>query len=506
MSRPLRGMVAFVVVAATLCAGPAWADARLSPCYSDDNGDPTLTSLDVSPAIVDVTAAPARLKVSATVADSGGPGPATGVRSVVLELSHSRWDGIHRSDVRLEASDGVWSGTYRFIRGERNGEYRLRVRVVDGAKNTKWYAGDELEALGVPAAITVVSEPDRRPPRLHSIEFKHRHLDTRQGPRWQTLTLRMTDERTGIARVEVELDGGLGIVDLRRTPDDSDLFHRRLRIPVWLTTSTYVDIDGIVAWDRLGNYRVWNELDKTNWARESRFFVKSRLDLQAPTASRLVRSRRTVDVRRQPRPLTISAPAQDLQAGVARVEVDIYRVQRWSRNVVLRRVEGTARDGWWRRELVIDGCGWDPGRYRFQIVAEDEAGNIGYRASKHVVVLSRERQRPHFQTFDRSLAPGEPLHVLFDEAVGGIDLDNAVISRRADGSPVPGVWRCRDEYTDDVGCRKWRVRSATFIPTDPWTPGRVYLVELNPEHRLGMTDRHGNPFDRARDRFRVEES
>ncbi len=502
MSGPLQGVVAFLVVAATLCAAPAVADTRLSPCYSDDNGDPTLTSLNVSPATVDVTAAPVRLKVSATATDSGGPGPATGVRSIVLKLSQSRWEGSHR--IRLESSDGVWSGSFRFIGGHRKGEFKVRVGVVDGAKNATWYAGEELEALGVPAVITGVAEPDRRPPRLHSIEFKHRHMETRQGPRWQTLTLRMTDERTGIARVNVDLDG-LGFFDQRQTREDPQLFRRRLRIPVWLGNYGEVDIDGIVAWDRVGNVRGWNELDKTSWARESRFFVKSRLDLEAPTALRLVRSRGTLDVRRRARPLTISAPVQDLQAGVAKVEVDIYRVRRWARQIVLRRVDGTARNGWWRRELTIDGCRWDPGRYRFQVVAEDEAGNIGYRASNHVVVRSRERQRPHFQIFDRSLAPGEPLHLLFDEAVGGIDFENAVVSRRADGSPVPGVWKCRDEYTDDVGCRRWRVRSATFVPTDPLTPGRAYLVELNPEHWLGVTDRRGNPFDRARDRFRVTE-
>ena len=489
-----------VAAAAAASVPQASASAGLSPCYSSDNGDPELTSLTVSPDVVDVTEEPVGVSISATVVDTGGPGPSTGVRSVVVHLERLR----REFEVRLVRSGGVWSGTRKLPPGVRPGEYSIRVSVVDDAKNVSSYEGDDLAGLDVPTAITVLSNPDLAPPELRAIHFEHPSLDTRQGPRWQGLTLRVTDRHTGVKRVNVYVDG-LGSFDLRRTTSDPTLFHRRLRIPVWLATYSPGDlsITGVVAYDMVGHQGVWNELDKSRFADDYSFDLLSRPDFRAPSSSPLARSRSRLDVRRQPRPLSFGVTVADPLAGVATVWLDVYRDQRWVKTVRLRRTGGTARDGRWSRELLINGCSWERGRYVFRTRARDAAGNEGAGGSTRVVIRAQETQRPRFQIFDRSLTPDEPLHILFDEAVRGVDADNALVSLRADGSPVPGTWHCRGENTDDVRCLFGRVRSATFIPTVPLTPGVGYRVELNPEHRLGVTDRHGNPFDRDRESFRV---
>ena len=40
------------------------------------------------------------------------------------------------------------------------------------------------------------------------------------------------------------------------------------------------------------------------------------------------------------------------------------------------------------------------------------------------------------------------------------------------------------------------MRKATFDPTADLTEFETYVMELNPEHQLAVTDLAGNPFDR----------
>ena len=493
-------MVMVVAAVVAVSVPQASALAGLSPCYSSDNGDPELTSLTVSPDVVDVTEQPVSVGISATVVDTGGPGSATGVRSVVVHLKRSS----REFEVHLVESGGVWSGTQKVSPGVRPGDYSIRVIVSDHAKNVSSYEGEDLAGLGVPAAVTVLSHADLAPPTLRAIHFEHRFLDTRRGPRWQALTMKVTDRRTGVARVGVDVDG-LGSFDLHRTRSDPTLFRTRLLVPVWLQNFSpgYLYISGVRAYDLVGNQGVWDELDKAGFADDYAFDLLSRPDFEAPRTSALERSRSRLDVRRGPRSLSIGVSAVDEQAGVATVWLEVYRSGRHLKEFRLRRTDGTARHARWSRQLLIDGCTWERGRYQFRTRARDAAGNFGTGGSTTVAIRARETQRPQFQVFDRSLAPGEPLHILFDEEVRGVDTDNAVVSAQADGSRVPGTWLCRDRYTDDVGCWTGRIRSATFTPAAPLTEAAAYTVEFNPEHRLGVTDRLGNPFDRDRERFRV---
>jgi hypothetical protein len=153
---------------------------------------------------------------------------------------------------------------------------------------------------------------------------------------------------------------------------------------------------------------------------------------------------------------------------------------------------------------VISGCEWKAGRYRFEVQAQDVEGNLATGGSTAVNIRSRETQRPKLAIFDDSLAPTEPLHVLFNEGVRGIDTDNAFVRAGPGGPRVPGLWVCRDVDTEDVGCVSGAARSATFTPSEPLTPGASYLLKVNPEHRLGVMDLHGNPFRRIREWFWVK--
>jgi hypothetical protein len=74
------------------------AAAPLNDCVSSDNGDPTLVSFHRHPAAVDVTDHSRRVFFSVRVGDTGGPGPAAGVRIVWVAF---RKDSLQDPGVRL---------------------------------------------------------------------------------------------------------------------------------------------------------------------------------------------------------------------------------------------------------------------------------------------------------------------------------------------------------------------------------------------------------------------
>ena len=61
---------------------------------------------------------------------------------------------------------------------------------------------------------------------------------------------------------------------------------------------------------------------------------------------------------------------------------------------------------------------------------------------------------------------------------------------------LAGRLTCTTRSGRVTSCTTGHVREATFEPSVRLRPNQYYLVELNPEHSLGVTDLAGNPFDR----------
>ena len=73
-----------------------------------------------------------------------------------------------------------------------------------------------------------------------------------------------------------------------------------------------------------------------------------------------------------------------------------------------------------------------------------------------------------------------------------------------DSGPIlPGTWTCATGTGAATSCATGDVRKATFDPTADLTEFESYVMELNPEHQLAVTDLAGNPFDRAQLYFGV---
>src|SRR4051812_15299361 len=172
----------------------------LNDCHSSDNGDPALTSISLSPAVVDVRSASARVEITATAEDTGGPGLATGVRSLSVEMPDPGTGGFTEVPLGLDASTGAWTGSLIVPRGVRAGRLRINQAFVhDRAGQASWYGGEGIALSSVPGTHVVdihsIEPPvDKTAPILTAFSFNPHSMDTTQGPRRVVVTARAHDQ------------------------------------------------------------------------------------------------------------------------------------------------------------------------------------------------------------------------------------------------------------------------------------------------------------------------
>ena len=128
-ARPTRILAAVAGLALPLgllaCTeSPAYAaPVPLSPCVDPDNTRPVVTGATLSKTSADTTAGADAVDVTVTASDSGGPGPASGVASVSLQLAGSPGTFATPRTVRMvDAGGGSWSAHVVLARGLAPGE------------------------------------------------------------------------------------------------------------------------------------------------------------------------------------------------------------------------------------------------------------------------------------------------------------------------------------------------------------------------------------------------
>jgi hypothetical protein len=206
--------------------------------------------------------------------------------------------------------------------------------------------------------------------------------------------------------------------------------------------------------------------------------------------------------------IDISLRAKDPGAGVDRVEVSYRTPQLHQAFLMLSRVSGSAADGRWTGEAKVLRCVADAGRWTVAIFMLDRAGNVGSYTSEdltdlgfpsRVAVRANDTQLPSATGPQGTITADGDITVRFSEKVNGINADSAALVLNAfSDNPVtlPGTWTCTTRDGADTSCATGEVRRATFDPESDLLPGQDYLVVLNPEHQLSITDLAGNPFDR----------
>ena len=435
---------------------PAYA-AELSPCVVPDNGRPQIHQVHLTPAAVDVTAAAQEVTLRMRVADVGGPGAPSGIRSVTADVGPDVVGARGGSRVELqEDQGGWWQGTFTVLPGATSGVWRVKdAEVIDHAGNVLHDPDDIGHDFLLPhddRTVDVTATPDDEPPQVTSLDLSPRKINTRSKARRIEVRVGAVDNLSGVRSVQVTEGIGNHQQYVRGSIDRFGDRGFRVVAPK-------------VAEDRAAPRLVWRKVRP-----------------------------RTIDIRDDAERVRVRARLRDGGSGVRSASVHLL-----GQSADMRRVRGTVRDGVWLARFDVGPCArFETTRGGFLI--RDKAGNpLHAPFTAHVKVKMRDNVPPRPTHYDNRLDVGEPLTFRFSEAVAGIHDGSVVVQpkRWPDplGSPVAGSWTCRDGAGDDTSCADGRVRQVSWTPDEPLSEN-TYRVAINPDGVLDVTDRRGNPVER----------
>jgi hypothetical protein len=517
---PMNGSVAHRRVLASLAllslaaltGGPAKAFAAADPvplatdCWSNDNGLPLVSSVQLGATDVDVRRGPVPVPVTVQVEDTGGPGPATGISRVSVAVGvppAAKQDHVEIVRLDLEPVDTTtWSGTVT-IPGVGSGRTWsvFEVRATDGAGNTRSMESSYFASAPWSPEVSIVRPRNSVPPAVLAFHATAQ-VDVRRRPGYVEFRAHVVDpDEAATARVLVRVNRSLGdgasqVVEtqLRRvsgTPNDG-LWRGRLHVRRGTPAGSY----RLTVWmsDALTAYRSawWGPLRRHG--QDWRFVVRSHSDLVPPALSRVVMPS-TVDLRESDRSVDVRLHVVDPGRGTAGVVVSRLADERthWTA-VRARLVSGTRRDGWWLAALPFSRCTSNAGDREVAARLTDRLGNVQDVQVGILDKLVGDHRGPVWRTSgfgNHDAGPAGPLVVSFDESAFGVTPDSLVAT--ISGHPVQAPWVCTDPNGAAVDCATGPVKTAELQTSVRPAPGTTAAVLVNPEHCLDLRDASGNP-------------
>ncbi|MGN6574922.1 MAG: hypothetical protein ACTHKG_04485 [Nocardioides sp.] len=499
----MRSLAATTLAAALAASVPlddaTGADTALSPCVNPDNGVPVVEDVALSSAAVDVTDAARSVDVTMQVADTAGPGPASGVWHVSAALAPP--GGVPELPVDLERVAGTtWSARVTVPRGAPEGDYTFRgLRVLDRAGNEPAEEYRDQALASAPFAGTALrvssSARDVAPPALTGVSVGPQRVDTRRKARHVRVVARVTDDVSGVAAVTATLRGHGELISVDLHERDG-AWAGRATISRWLGRKpdrwrlrSVSVVDRVRNRDFLG-HRAVEGLGATT------FKVRSGpRDRHEPRIRSARFGPHDVDVRVDRDRVRFVVRVSDDRSGVRSVQAGVPG--HWA---TLHRTSGTARRGTWKGSTVFRPCNPRLESSQVRVVALDQVWNEAHEGVGRLRVRARDTVPPRVALESPTWAAGGPVRLQFDEPVRGISVDSVIV-RKYDypflGEPIAGRWSCADENGGPSDCVTGAVRRATWTPDGSLPEGSDFLVELNPSGNLDVMDLSGNPFRRT---------
>ena len=483
---------------------PAYgAPVPLSPCVDPDNSRPVVTAVTLSKTATDTTRRSDAVDVTVAASDAGGPGAASGIASITVQLWGPSGNFAPEQPVTMaDAGAGTWTAHLVIPRGISFGTYRPVLTVTDGAGNYRSYGSGAEDVPGNPE-LGNTSIQDRTPPRLGRVRLSPSRVDTRRHAATIVVKVHALDARAGVKRILVNAsadrrrDAFTFLQRVSGTANDG-LWRGTLRIPRYMGNATWKVrrlgvVDGVInvrnySYHDLGLLAQRHHVDRA-------VQVRSRADSARPTAGKATFSVSAVDVTAGDQQVVVRVPARDDASGVAALRVRLLDPEHTDGgfDTSLARVSGTARNGIWQALVTIPRCGTVGGTWTAQLKVTDATGrNRQYFAGQPtLVVTARDNLVPQVV---RTYVSGAPV-LTFSEDVTGISGTSAQIYDSA-RNDVPGAWSCTDAAGAVAACAVGSVRTATYVPAPTFALTGQLFVELNPDGSLGVTDLAGNPVGR----------
>ena len=188
----MKRLLAWLAAALLLSANVGYGQEDVTP--------PSLVAFDYDPKSVDTTSGAAEVTVDYSVTDdlSGAvtfeiyfTSPSEELyRNAVASLSGSVSESGTATVVFPEFIEaGTWTVTY--------------VQLLDAVGNRVFLYPADLEALGFPTELEVVSEEDVTPPSLVAFDYDPKSVDTTSGAAEVTVDYSVTDDLSGAVTFEI---------------------------------------------------------------------------------------------------------------------------------------------------------------------------------------------------------------------------------------------------------------------------------------------------------------
>ena len=202
-----------------------------------DKARPQLVSLTLGRRAIDLGGEPGSVRVTAKAKDDLY---VQSVSAVAVNRRTGRDVGVHLHRVRLGDGRRVWRGRIPFRAWNDNGAWALGAVVRDGADKYRYYGhiGDGMDHGGLAGMRISVTGGgrDRARPRLVSISAAPTSVDVRAADGSVTVTVRASDDVSGVASVVVEATpdeaGSFGRTSLRRVAGSARSGTWRATVPV----------------------------------------------------------------------------------------------------------------------------------------------------------------------------------------------------------------------------------------------------------------------------------
>ena len=518
-TRPLALLAAAALAAGALSAtvGPP-ASARPTPkepvngCNSRDNTDPSINLLRLNPANLDVTGGGKTLTVRTKLTDDGGPGPKSGVSGATVTLT-SVLDSNHYFNISLRRAKQpfVWTGTQLFPRGIVGGDWQVSgVFITDKAGNSRFLSYGDLTLPVYDRDINVTSNEDISAPDLLNLTLKPKRVDTRKKPGSVVITAKARDiQSAGLGSAQVVADdtkGNAAFANLTPVKGHQNLLRGRMFIPQWLGSGRW-HLQSASVYDHVGNTQNYTRGDLASLG-DHTFKTIGRVDKVKPRVSGFQISTRHVDVRKEPKTVSMRVRVRDGLAGAQFAFAEVGNPQGSVAFVSLRPVGSNPHDVVFKGALRIRPCAGLRGVLKVVVSASDAAGNQRTLARGTMTVRAKDSTTPMAGVTAFSQDPTS-VKVNFNEAVDGISTSSLIITEATDNSPAialspPVCYPQKDLAGGPVDCLTGRVRSVDIHPIVALTPNTDYYVIINPEGVLDVTDLAGNPFRQLRLLFEAE--
>lgn len=360
-----------------------------------DTTAPRLESMTISPSSIDTSSGPQIVTVTIHVTDDlagnsldvangfadfvfFGPGPGHQQVNAIFRdtnrVSGTSLDGIYTTSMVLPALSvkGTWSVVDATIR--------------DDVGNRLYLNGENLADRGFPNSFEQVGAGDGAPPEIQSLSFDRASVDTSNSEQTITLTVRLTDDYSGVVRAFIQFFNASGQVQvapiyssgLQSGTALDGIYTGTLTVPRFAASGTW-HVDSVTVHDNAGNAgsQIRSELAARglSWS----FEQVGAGDTTAPTIQELSWTPTTVNTADAAQQITVTARFTDDQAGLvdamssAVVAFHSPSGQQYL-PLYLSRVAGTAQDGTYTGVLTVPALS-ESGVWTGGVMVWDALGN-----------------------------------------------------------------------------------------------------------------------------------